>query len=97
MLEPPSHWSCVVGGIHNIARRAYDQMAKKTITCLWNNIVGSTSDLQKIGINFCNVSKKTVESGNNTLFWQDEWRGGIKLKNLFLDYTDWRVERIVWF
>lgn len=76
-------WSRAIINIHNLINRAAYCMLKKTITRVWNNIVGVKDDLLKTRININQVIKKQVGAGDNTLFWQDKWIGNETLKQLF--------------
>lgn len=62
-------WSRAIINIHNLINRAAYCMLKKTITRVWNNIVGVKDDLLKTRININQVIKKQVGAGDNTLFW----------------------------
>ncbi|KAL7602873.1 hypothetical protein Lser_V15G17522 [Lactuca serriola] len=82
-LDNTSLWSQVITSIHNLSDKPANHLSKKIIVGVWNNIAGAKLDIEKKGVPFNIIIQKSVSSGTDTLFWQDEWIHGGKLKDRF--------------
>ncbi|KAL6550624.1 hypothetical protein OROMI_021112 [Orobanche minor] len=82
-LDNSSLWSQVISSIHRLNDKPADYISRKTNGGVWNNIAGAKKDIEKFGLRFYDILKKTVNSGTSTLFWLDEWIADGKLKDQF--------------
>ncbi|KAL4581896.1 hypothetical protein LXL04_006430 [Taraxacum kok-saghyz] len=80
-------WRQVINGIHNGNRKPIHALGKKTFKGNWFNIVSISSDLKTMGIDQNTIWNHTINSGNNTLLWLDNWEGSgnlaLKFPNLY--------------
>lgn len=76
-------WCQVINGIHNLKKRATDQLSRKIISGVWNNIVGVLTKVHRARVEHNNIFKKEVGNGRDTLFWLDVWWGNKTLKSRF--------------
>ncbi|KAI3506473.1 hypothetical protein L1887_28832 [Cichorium endivia] len=82
-VEKPTIWSKTIKGIHNLANKPANYLAKKTIPGVWNQIAGISEELDVNGLSIDEMLVKKVGSGRNTLFWLDKWIGDSALKSKF--------------
>ncbi|GJU97659.1 RNA-directed DNA polymerase, eukaryota, reverse transcriptase zinc-binding domain protein [Tanacetum coccineum] len=75
-------WSKVIKGIHgidgNIGRKVSNQHPS-----LWLDIIKEVNLLQNRGIDLMSFLQRRMGNGEETLFWDDKWRGDIILKTSF--------------
>nr|GEX21179.1 RNA-directed DNA polymerase, eukaryota, reverse transcriptase zinc-binding domain protein [Tanacetum cinerariifolium] len=75
-------WSKVIKGIHgidgNIGRKVSNQHPS-----LWLDIIKEVNLLQNCGIDLMSFLHRRMGNGEDTLFWDDKWRGDIILKTSF--------------
>ena len=53
-----------------------DNLGKKTLPGVWLRIIKVIPELDVIRIDLSSIFKIKVGSGENTLFWLDDWLGG---------------------
>lgn len=83
-----SLWIHVISCIHNLSNKLHDYLSKKSITIVWNNIVGAMKDIQSFGFRVDDIFKQMVKLGTQTLLAvfinkkQHCIRGGIHLSSI---------------
>lgn len=66
--KPETLWCRIISSIHNLVRKPAHHLAKRSATGACLNIVNIHGDLEEFGFSFDSLFRKTVGSGNNTLF-----------------------------
>nr|GEW33007.1 hypothetical protein [Tanacetum cinerariifolium] len=56
---------------------------KSSFSSNWNDIVRDISLLYSKGINLLVSIKKKIGNGENTMFWEESWKGDVPLKSLY--------------
>ncbi|KAJ9551167.1 hypothetical protein OSB04_015212 [Centaurea solstitialis] len=74
--EHNSIWRREVCGIHNGYRKPVIGLEKKTLPGVWFRIIKAIPELVDIGFELSSIFEIKVGSGENTLFWLDDWLGG---------------------
>ena len=82
ITQKESLWSRVIKAIHGRdgkigTRLRYGQNS------IWCNIIKEMDRLSSQGLDFFRLMQKKVGNGLNTLFWEDCWRGEVRLKDAF--------------
>ncbi|GJT65759.1 RNA-directed DNA polymerase, eukaryota [Tanacetum coccineum] len=82
LAHEPTLWSRVIKAIHG-ANGKIDEISGKGANSCWINIIKEVRRLEEKGINLLLFMKKKLGNGLSTLFWDDVWCDGGKLKNRF--------------
>ncbi|GJY80623.1 RNA-directed DNA polymerase, eukaryota, reverse transcriptase zinc-binding domain protein [Tanacetum coccineum] len=82
LAHEPTLWSRVIKAIHG-ANGKIDEISGKGANSCWINIIKEVRRLEEKGINLFLFMKKKLGNGLSTLFWDDVWCDGGKLKNRF--------------
>ncbi|XP_023753812.1 uncharacterized protein LOC111902187 [Lactuca sativa] len=82
-VDKSALWCQVINGIHNLKKQAADQISKRNICGVCNNIAGASNEIQKVGLEYNIIFKKEIGNGQDTLFWLDVWWGNKTLKSRF--------------
>nr|GFA24098.1 RNA-directed DNA polymerase, eukaryota, reverse transcriptase zinc-binding domain protein [Tanacetum cinerariifolium] len=83
VLSPESTlWSRVIKAIHGIDGNI-DGIPIKVVNTCWTSITKEVKVLEEKGINLMSFMKKKLENGLSTLFWEEGWCEGGKLKERF--------------
>ncbi|GKA50879.1 RNA-directed DNA polymerase, eukaryota, reverse transcriptase zinc-binding domain protein, partial [Tanacetum coccineum] len=82
LAHEPTLWSRVIMAIHG-ANGKIDEISGKGANSCWINIIKEVRRLEEKGINLLLFMKKKLGNGLSTLFWDDVWCDGGKLKNRF--------------
>nr|GEX59138.1 RNA-directed DNA polymerase, eukaryota, reverse transcriptase zinc-binding domain protein [Tanacetum cinerariifolium] len=75
-------WSQVIKAIHGDDGNI-DGVPRKGVYMCWTNITNEIKALGKKGINLLSFMHKKLGNGHTTLFWEDGWCEGGKLKENF--------------
>ncbi|GJX28628.1 putative RNA-directed DNA polymerase [Tanacetum coccineum] len=76
-------WREVIQSIHGMDGGLNDISSVKSKTGLWFRIAKLKDDLLKYNVSLPSTFKKKVGDGSRTMFWHDEWLGGLNLKETF--------------
>ncbi|GKD31383.1 hypothetical protein Tco_1242161, partial [Tanacetum coccineum] len=82
LAHKPTLWSRVIKAIHG-ANGKIDEISGKGANSCWINIIKKVRRLEEKGINLLLFMKKKLGNDLSTLFWDDVWCDGGKLKNRF--------------
>ncbi|GJW10407.1 RNA-directed DNA polymerase, eukaryota, reverse transcriptase zinc-binding domain protein [Tanacetum coccineum] len=82
LAHEPTLWSRVIKAIHG-ANGKIDEISGIGSNSCWINIIKEVRRLEEKGINLLLFMKKKLGNGLSTLFWDDVWCDGGKLKNRF--------------
>lgn len=74
-MEHSSLWGITTKGIHKLKNKSADQISKKSISGVWNNVTKIPIELQKMGIMFNDIFVKKVCVRDDTFFLEGcmEW------------------------
>ncbi|GJU03458.1 hypothetical protein Tco_1113796 [Tanacetum coccineum] len=78
-LAPKDNGGLAIHG----ANGKIDEISGKGANSCWINIIKEVRRLEEKGINLLLFMKKKLGNGLSTLFWDDVWCDGGKLKNRF--------------
>ncbi|KAJ9559084.1 hypothetical protein OSB04_013698 [Centaurea solstitialis] len=81
--DSSSLWRRVVCGIHNSHQKSVANLAKKTLAGVWFRILKIIPELESLGFGLSSIFYIKIGSGENTLFWLDNWLGGGSLNDRF--------------
>ena len=85
MLEGDALWVRVIKSIHGESGGLEVDGVGSRVgrSGLWRDIVKVGLDIEKVGIEFSSSFSKNLGDGGDTLFWEDRWVGGIRLRERF--------------
>ncbi|GJY60989.1 kinase-like domain, phloem protein 2-like protein, partial [Tanacetum coccineum] len=75
-------WSRIIKAIHGNDGNI-DGVPKKGVCTVWTDIIGEIKILENKGINLLSFMKKDLGNGLSTMFWEEVWLEGCKLKDRF--------------
>ncbi|GKA94315.1 RNA-directed DNA polymerase, eukaryota, reverse transcriptase zinc-binding domain protein [Tanacetum coccineum] len=80
--QPSSIWTQVIQGIHGVEGKLGKQVNNHHPS-LWLDIVKEVHNLQNQGIDLMGYILKKLGNGEDTLFWEDSWRGDSTFKSIY--------------
>ncbi|GJV55435.1 RNA-directed DNA polymerase, eukaryota, reverse transcriptase zinc-binding domain protein [Tanacetum coccineum] len=109
-FERDAFWVKVIKSLYGEGGGTVGQSLNGSGYSVWRNIIKVGNDLDKIGIHLSSSFEWEVGSGNAIMFWEDNWIGMGKLRDLFprlyhLDVVNaailgnkgfWRDDEWVW-
>ncbi|GKC13209.1 hypothetical protein Tco_1009991 [Tanacetum coccineum] len=109
-FERDAFWVKVIKSLYGEGGGTVGQSLSGSGYSVWRNIIKVGNDLDKIGIHLSSSFEWEVGSGNAIMFWEDNWIGMGKLRDLFprlyhLDVVNdailgnkgfWREDEWVW-
>ena len=72
--QSPSLWSRVIKAIYGV-HGALDNFFQISRSSPWLDILHEVSSLKSKGIDLCALIRKKVGNGEDTLFWDEHWKG----------------------
>lgn len=84
-LKNVSHslWAQVISGIHNLWNKPGAYLSNQSCVGVWNNICRIKHALLEYGLDVHDIFNVVLESGQQTLFWYDQWLGSENLKTKY--------------